>query len=84
MNKKFSVNITRNANLAFSRFINSEKIAYSDEEVKVIIDGLKTNLTEMDVKNGVRVFITDLVHNKQVSDLTFGMNSKGEVVLPGF
>jgi len=80
--KKFNVNVTKNANLDFSKFENTEFQAKSEGNMWTILRQVRDSLTEMDVKNGVRAVVTEVDTNALFKDITFRMNAKGKIEMP--
>lgn len=80
--KKYNVTVTRNANLAFERFENTETQVKSEAAMWNELRKVRDSLTEADLKNGVRAVVTEDETGTMFKDITFKMNSKGKVEMP--
>ena len=80
--KKYNVVVTRNANLSFDKFENTELTVKSEAAMWNELRKVRDTLTEADVKNGVRAVVTEDETKAMFKDITFKMNSKGKIEMP--
>ena len=80
--KKYNVVVTRNANLSFDKFENTELTVRSEAAMWNELRKVRDTLTEADVKNGVRAVVTEDETKTMFKDITFKMNSKGKIEMP--
>ena len=67
--KKYNVVVTRNANLSFDKFENTETQVRSEAAMWNELRKVRDTLTEADVKNGVRAVVTNYLTNMDLRGL---------------